>query len=198
MGYANPTAKSGKPIFVPGGVSKAGAQEVSNPGRLSRYAAPVQAAQNKALRLEVDKLTKWVASLEEKVSAVAEAAPAVAAPASVDRRDALTPQSDAAAAIDVLLDRLAKLDAAAVRPGSAPPAPVRYDSLPKSDAGTVVSWSADAYGKAKQPGWYHTSRKQIYQHRSKLAKEAPTGVFVSHSKYADEAFRIKSTGRLAF
>ena len=119
-------------------------------------------------------------------------------PAPAGRRDALTPQSGAAGAIDVLLDRLAKLDAAAVRPGSAPPAPVRYDSLPKEDAGTVVSWSADAFGKAKQPGWYHTSRKQIYQHRSKLAKEAPTGVFSSHTKYADEAFRIKSTGRLAF
>ena len=45
---------------------------------------------------------------------------------------------------------------------------------------------------------YHTSRKQIYQRRAKLASEAPPGVYSSHTKYADEAVRIKSTGRLAF
>ena len=45
---------------------------------------------------------------------------------------------------------------------------------------------------------YHKSRKQIYQRRAKLASQAPDGVYSSHTKYADEAVRIKSTGRLAF
>ena len=61
-----------------------------------------------------------------------------------------------------------------------------------------ASWSADAFGKSKTPGWYHTSRKELYQHRAKLASSAPKGVYTSHSKYADEDVRIKNTGRLAF
>ena len=66
------------------------------------------------------------------------------------------------------------------------------------DTASEASWSADAFGKSKTPGWYHTSRKQLYQHRSKLASTAPKGVYTSHTKYADEAVRIKNTGRLAF
>ena len=61
-----------------------------------------------------------------------------------------------------------------------------------------VSSSARRYGKSKNPGWYHTSRKQLYQHRSKLKTAAPQGIYTSHTKYADEAVRIKNTGRLAF
>ena len=107
-----------------------------------------------------------------------------------------TPHSEPAAAINALLQRLTALDAAASRPVSAP-APVRYNARP-DDTASVASWSADAYGRSKTPGWYHTSRKQLYQRRSKLASDAPEGVYTSHTKYADEAFRIKSTGRLAF
>lgn len=55
MGYGIPAAPA-KAIFVPAGVGvgKTGLQEVSNPGRLSRYAAPTEAQRNKALRLEVE------------------------------------------------------------------------------------------------------------------------------------------------
>lgn len=112
------------------------------------------------------------------------------------RGNAPTPYSEPAAAINALLQRLTALDTAASRPASAP---VRYNTNAKlDDTASVASWSADAYGKSKTPGWYHTSRKQLYQRRSKLQSDAPEGVYTSHTKYADEAFRIKSTGRLAF
>ena len=110
------------------------------------------------------------------------------------RVNAPAPYSEPAAAITALLQRLTALDAAASRPKSAP---VRYNSN-LDDTASVASWSADAFGKSKTPGWYHTSRKQLYQRRSKMASDAPEGVFTSHTKYAAEAFRIQSTGRLAF
>ena len=78
------------------------------------------------------------------------------------------------------------------RPVTAP-----YRRLP-TDSQSVVSWSADAYGKSKNPGWYHTYRKELYSQRAKRAATQPDGCYVSHSKYADEAVRIAATGRLAF
>ena len=41
-------------------------------------------------------------------------------------------------------------------------------------------------------------RKEVYARRAVLANQAPDGTYISHSKYADEAVRISSTGRLAF
>jgi hypothetical protein len=41
-------------VFVPAGGGKASLQVVCNPGRLSRYASPAEAQQNKSLRLEVE------------------------------------------------------------------------------------------------------------------------------------------------
>ena len=65
-------------------------------------------------------------------------------------------------------------------------------------AESVASWSADAYGKAKVPGWYHLQRKDLYQRRLQMARDAPKGCYVKHTKYADEAARIQPTDRLAF
>ena len=46
--------------------------------------------------------------------------------------------------------------------------------------------------------WYHTHRKSLYAQRAARAAAMPTGCYVSHSKYCDEAVRIAATGRLAF
>ena len=79
----------------------------------------------------------------------------------------------------------------AARPSTAP-----YRSF--KDTESMVSWLADAFGKSKTPGWYHQYRKTLYAQRAARAAEQPTGCYVSHSKYADEAVRIAATGRLAF
>ena len=78
-----------------------------------------------------------------------------------------------------------------LRPATAP-----YRSLKGTQS--EVSWSADAFGKSKTPGWYHQCRKQLFAQRAARAALQPEGCFVSHSKYADEAVRIAATGRLAF
>lgn len=116
------------------------------------------------------------------------------------RGNAPPQRADPAAAINALLQRLTALDTAASRPVSAP---VRYNARPAArpaadDAASVASWSADAFGRSKNPGWYHGNRKQLYARKAKMEAEAPEGCFTSHSKYAAEASRIKSTGRLAF
>ena len=140
------------------------------------------------------------------VAAAAAAVPKPVPPAGVaelisPQGDAPTPSAEPAAAINALLQRLSALDTAASgRPGSAP---VRYNARPTAqaaadDAASVVSWSADAFGRSKTPGWYHTNRKQLYARRAKMEAEAPDGCFTSFSKYAAEASRIKSTERLAF
>ena len=71
-----------------------------------------------------------------------------------------------------------------------------------ADNASVVSWSADAFGKSKTPGFYHQHRKQIAANRRAMAAKARadglTGTYVSMSRYADEAHRISNTGRLAF
>ena len=38
-----------------------------------------------------------------------------------------------------------------------------------------VSWSADAFGKSKTPGWYHTYRSQLYKQRAARAAVQPKG-----------------------
>ena len=81
---------------------------------------------------------------------------------------------------------------------SLPPRPPSAKLYRTLDTASVQSWSADAYGRAKEPGWYHKSRKQLYAQRAAVASAAPKGTYVSHSKYADEAARVAPTGRLAF
>ena len=139
-----------------------------------------------------------VAALERKISA-----------APVDVSDgAAAPASTAdVASIAELVKSLQALTAAADgnepptssgvigqggRPSTAP-----YRRLP-TDSQSVVSWSADAFGKSKTPGWYHSYRKELYAQRAARAAAQPTGCYISHSKYADEAVRIAATGRLAF
>ena len=78
------------------------------------------------------------------------------------------------------------------RPRSAPYTGVAADDV------SVVSWSADAYGKSKTPGFYHQHRKQIAANRRAMAAKEPKGTYTSMSRYADEAHRISNTGRLAF
>ena len=45
-------------------------------------------------------------------------------------------------------------------------------------------------------GWYHLQR-DLYQRRLQMARDAPKGRYVKHTKYADEAAH-QPTDRLAF
>ncbi|KAL3919313.1 MAG: hypothetical protein SGPRY_005675 [Prymnesium sp.] len=76
------------------------------------------------------------------------------------------------------------------------PRSIPYNSA--ADNASVISWSADAFGKSKTPNFYHQSRKEIAANRRALAAKEHKSTFYSHSKYADEATRIANTGRLAF
>ena len=97
-----------------------------------------------------------------------------------------------AEAQDAPAPKVVSLEASALsRPSSAP-----YNYM--TDNASAISWSADAFGKSKQPGFYHQHRKQIAAHRRAMAMKDPKGTYNSHSKYADEANRIANTGRLAF
>ena len=171
-------------------------QEVANPG-LYRQRAVAEAQKSAGLKAEVEKLAAQVAALEKKVTAQAAAAP-------VDISDA--PSADVASIAELVASLKAltaqasgsgdfgqssKVIGTGGRPSTAP-----YRSL--KDTASVVSWSADAYGKSKTPGWYHNYRKQLYAQRAERAAAQPTGCYISHSKYADEAVRIAATGRLAF
>ena len=69
----------------------------------------------------------------------------------------------------------------AVRPSTAPYALTCDDD--------DDSWSNDAFGKTRNPGWYHAQRKQLYEQRREQARAAPKGCYVSHSKFADECSR---------
>ena len=64
------------------------------------------------------------------------------------------------------------------RPATAP-----YRTL--GDSASVVSWSVDAYGKSKMPGWYHSKRKELYKQRAERDAAEPSGCYISHSKCAD-------------
>ena len=187
-------------LSMPEAVPVTKVQEVANPG-LHRFRAlssqKAKAAQQSALQAEVEKLAAKVAALEAKLAAPASteaAQPAAEEGASIGELVASLKALTAAAEAEAPLTSSACIGAgvATSRPTSAP-----YRTL-RGDAASVVSWSADAAGRSKTPGWYHTSRKQLYAQRAKNAAGQPTGCFVSHSKYADEAVRIAATGRLAF
>ena len=183
-------------LSMPEAVPVTKVQEVANPG-LHRFRAlssqKAKAAQQSALQAEVEKLAAKVAALEAKLAAPA-AQPVAEEGPSVGELVASLKALTAAAEAEAPLTSAREIGAgvATSRPTSAP-----YRTL-RGDAASVVSWSADAAGRSKTPGWYHTSRKQLYAQRAKSAAGQPTGCFVSHSKYADEAVRIAATGRLAF
>ena len=163
-------------------------QEVANPG-LPQQRAAVRARQRNLLKDEIAKLSAQVAALELKLAAKdPNAAPELSA--LVNDLHALT----AAAGTDTndMPTSAREIGAAAgLRPATAP-----YRSL--DDSGSIASWSADAHGKSKTPGWYHTCRKQLYKQRATRAAAEPAGCFISHSKYADEAVRIAATDRPGF
>jgi hypothetical protein len=177
---------AGLPTIVPTRV-----QEVANPGR-SHAVAIAEARNSSALKQEVEKLASRVAKLERKLAS--------SQPSDADTSEA--PDLDELVASLQALTEAASgatgaQSSAAIGAGIArPPATRAYRSL--NDAASVVSWSADAYGRSKTPGWYHTTRKQMYQMRAERAAAEPTGCYVSHSKFADEAKRIQDTGRRAF
>ena len=174
--------------------SAARMQEVSNPG-LRRAKAVKEAQSQAALRTEVEKLTAQVKALEAKLaasSAPAADAASAAEPSIAELMSSLQQLTLAATGEQPLSSRVIGSGVAGQRPSSAP-----YRSIP-TDRQSVASWSADAFGKSKNPGWYHQHRKQLYAMRAQREAQYPKGCYVSHSKYADEAVRIKDTGRLAF
>ena len=165
--------------------ASAKAQEVANPG-LHRQKS-IAAAQKKAdLKASVDKLAAQVAALELKIAAAQESDNGVIATSEevstmadlVKSLKALTETADGEAPLTS-----SRVIGAGGRPTTAP-----YRSLP-TDSQSMVSWSADAFGKSKTPGWYHQHRKQIFAQRAARAAAQPKGYYVSHSKYADEAVR---------
>lgn len=89
----------------------------------------------------------------------------------------------------------------AARPGTAGsrPSSAPYNVVLEGEGSeSVASWSDDAFGRSRNPGWYHLHRKEVYAERARINRESPKGCFISHAKYADEAVRIANTGRLAF
>ena len=180
--------------------SMTGTQEVANPG-LKRMRALQEAKAQLSLKAEVEKLTTQVADLESKLSLAATAEPAGSEAAA----DAAT--AAAQPTINELMASLAALTAtaagetgasSAVIGGGGRPSTAPYRRLKAVDSQSVVSWSVDAFGKSKTPGWYHQYRHELYREKASRAAAAPDGCYISHSKYADEAVRIKDTGRLAF
>eukprot|EP00308_Calcidiscus_leptoporus_P018209 CAMPEP_0119380754 /NCGR_PEP_ID=MMETSP1334-20130426/57906_1 /TAXON_ID=127549 /ORGANISM="Calcidiscus leptoporus, Strain RCC1130" /LENGTH=194 /DNA_ID=CAMNT_0007400685 /DNA_START=18 /DNA_END=602 /DNA_ORIENTATION=+ len=186
FGYA---ATGGAPatVFVTGGRRGADKQTVCNPGRLTRYDSVQETI---SLRAQVQTLARRVAVLEVQLSKASDA-----------QQEKPLPEVVAAmpAAADACAETYADLNAVGdvlSRPQTARPSSANYRC--SADTASHLSWSADAFGRSKTPGWYHLHRKQIMAHRQKLAKQEPDGCYVSHTKYADEAVRISSTGRLAF
>ena len=175
-------------------MSSAKAQDISNPGL--KHQRSIAAHQKSAgLKAEVERLAAKVAALELKLSSKGS-----------DKADAAATTSEEMASIAELVQSLQSLTAVVddTPPTSARligsggrPATAPYRRLP-TDSQSVVSWSADAFGKSKTPGWYHVHRKDVYNQRAARAATQPDGCYVSHSKYADEAVRIAATGRLAF
>ena len=165
-------------------------QEVANPG-LRRLKAVAEAKSQASLQAQVNKLTAQVKALEARLAGATVAAEAAAAaePTIVELLTSL--QELTAAATGEQVSSKAIGAGLGVRPSSAP-----YRTY--KDTASVVSWSADAFGKSKNPGWYHEHRKQLYAQRAARTAEDPKGCYISHSKYADEAVRIAATGRMAF
>ena len=151
------------------------------------------------------RLASQVSALEHVVGATTLPAEISAPPPAADVPPAAptaAPRTTAREEVTKLLSGVEALIAEAethAAPGGdapAPPRPVPYISV--GDDKSAVSWSADAFGKSKNPGFYHQHRKEIAAKRREMAMNEPQGTYTSNSKYADEAGRIKDTGRLAF
>ena len=173
-------------------------QEVSNPGILTRYTSTHEARKNAALKLQVEKLAVQVAALEARLASKTGSV-----------ADGLAVAEEARPSMEELVSSLNELAAVAAEDTTPATATTsrEYGSGPQprstlyrapGDSASMVSWSADAFGKSKTPGWYHTARKGLYKQRLADYAAEPTGSYISHSKYADEAVRIANTGRLAF
>ena len=109
-----------------------------------------------ALKAKVEKLE---AQLQATIPTPAEA-PVQAPPVAVE-------------ALTEIQERLGTLASAAAAPPQPPPPP----SLPRPktahyqqiDMESLESWSADAFGRSRCPGWYHKVRKQINEDRARRA-----------------------------
>lgn len=167
-------------------------QHVANPGLLTRYTATGEARKNAALKTQIEKLAVQVASLEAHLQAQEPPLDAHARP-SIDELVA-----SLQALTDVAMTSAQPTQLTTSREYGSGPRPKTAPYRAKTDSASMVSWSADAFGKSKTPGWYHMARKGLYKQRAEAAASDPAGCYVSHSKYADEAVRIASTGRLAF
>ena len=201
-----PTDRPSSASFVPSSrAPPTGRQDVSNPGRLSRYTGAIQARKNADLKSQVEKLTAQVAALEARFAA--QAAAVGGEPTSAEVSAQATGIAELSSSLATLAEQATDNAAPVVEDvvttsgeygaGKTRTVPYRYVRGP-SDTASMVSWSADAFGKSKTPGWYHTARHGLYLQRATAASTEPAGCFVSHSKYADEAARISNTGRLAF
>jgi len=163
-------------------------QEVANPG-LRHHQAVSEMKRQRSLREEVAKLSTKVQALEAKlaVQETASTAPELAELMANLRALSATASGD----YDGPTSSGAVGAGVGSRPATAPNRTI-------ADTASVVSWSADAYGKTKTPGWYHACRKELYKQRAARAAVEPSGCFVSHSKFADEAVRIAASDRPAF
>ena len=174
-----PPAVAAPPIHkVPSGLVGAASrvQEVANPG-LRNQQAVAEAKKAAGLKSEIEKLASQVAKLEQKL-ADKKAAGSSEAPDLAELIASLRQLTAAAGGEGPMTTSSGVIGAGVgTRPSSAP-----YRSL--ADTASVVSWSADAFGKAKTPGWYHTQRKELYQMRAARAAKDPTGCYISHSKSA--------------
>jgi len=194
-------------VFLPSGRARvAGTQDVANPAVARSRQSFVQKEQHStALQEQIQLLSSKVALLESRLappSVELAAAPITSIPLvnparagdTADVPAALMPLEEATQAQTKDTDAAMSSRALSV----AHPKSAMYRSLHAGDGGSVISWSADAFGRSKQPGWYHLNRKLIFAQRVQRADQEPRGCYISHSKYADEAVRISSTGRLAF
>ena len=186
-----------------------------------RYPPPAPAAppasEAAALRAQVETLTARVAALEAelcKAKAPSSAPPTAPPPAPAPRTFGNVPlgQQQAKSYEEQRWDEYAK--------GAAAPAPaaegvVGLASVPELpdprpatapyrtvqlETASQLSWSADAFGRSKTPGWWHVHRREVLARRARLAEyeREMADCHISHRGYADEAVRIAYTGRLAF
>ena len=179
--------------------SMTGTQEVANPG-LKRMRALQEAKAQLSLKAEVEKLTTQVAELESKLLSHGRARRG--------QRGGGRRRDGGGAADDQRADgeprrahrHRGRRDRRELRRHWRRRPPVDRAVPPPQGGRLAVCGlrSVDAFGKSKTPGWYHQYRHELYREKASRAAAAPDGCYISHSKYADEAVRIKDTGRLAF
>jgi hypothetical protein len=124
---------------------------------------------------------------------VAAPMPLAAPPLCRTDADRVTLRQDAREELRAIAAEVAALEAQ-LGDAVGPPSPVRPSTAPyalqRDD--DAESWSGDAHGKSRNPGWFHAHREQLYSERRAQARAAPKGCYVSHSKFADEMVRSMS------